>query len=197
MSHTLYTTKGFVLDSKNSGEANKLLYILTRDLGLVMGTAQGARHLKSKLRYHMQQFTFGEYSLVRGKEIWRITGAKEAENTFSDLKKRKEYFLLYARVLHLLKRLLTGEEKHAELFDELHEGFNYLQAAPLEEDETIAFENILVLRILYHLGYVRGNNNLGQFVEGKEWNSELLKAAVTHKSELVREINASLKASQL
>lgn len=197
MSHVLYTTEGFVLDSRNSGEANKLLYILTRDLGVVMGTAQGARHLKSKLRYHMQPFTFGEYSLVRGKEIWRITGAKESEKEFTGLKENREYFLLYARILHLIKRLLTGEEKHAELFDSLYGSFVFLQEEKLDSEELIAFENIMVLRILSQLGYVRGHTNLAQFVEMNEWSRGILEAAKKAKSELVKEINTSLKASQL
>lgn len=197
MSHTLYTTEGFVLDSRNSGEANKLLYILTRDLGLVMGAAQGARHLKSKLRYHMQPLTFGEYSLVRGREIWRITGAKESDNAFRGIKENREYFLLYARILHVLKRLLSGEEKHAELFDELYNAFYYLESNTLEGEDLQAFENILVLRILSHLGYVRGHSNLKQFIGVNEWNNGILEVARGYKTELVREINSSLKASQL
>jgi len=196
MSHHLYVTEGFVLDSRNGGEANKLLYILTRDLGLVVGTAQGARHLKSKLRYHMQHYNFSRFSLVRGKEMWRITGAQETDTAFSFTKNR-DAFALYVRVLYLLKRMLNGEESHPELFETLYTSFHFLDGHTRTSDEYLAFENILVLRILNHLGYVHGKDGLTVFIRDESWSSELLSQAQSSKTDLVREINASLKATQL
>lgn len=197
MAHHLYVTPGFVLDSKNMGEANKLFYLFTRDLGLVIGTAQGVRHLKSKLRYHIQHFSFGVYSLVHGKEIWRITGAKEGDTEFAEIKENPEVYYLYARILSLLKQLLTGEEKHTELFETVYTSFAYLKNANLSEELLGAFERIVVVRILNHLGYVHGKDTITQFVENDSFTEGLMMSAVNNKAKLIEVINASLKASQL
>src|SRR5690349_10081885 len=74
--YSIITTEGFIIDSRPSGEAGKLLYIFTKDHGLVMATAQGIRLEKSKLRYFIQDYSFGVYSFVKGKEYWRLTNAQ-------------------------------------------------------------------------------------------------------------------------
>jgi chromosome segregation protein len=83
--HPIHTTPGFIIDSRPYGEAGKLLSIFTRDFGLVTTSASGIRFEKSKLRYHSQDYSFGSFSLVRGKELWRLTSAAPAgENSVTD-----------------------------------------------------------------------------------------------------------------
>ncbi len=206
MAHHLYVTPGFVLDTKNSGEANKLLYIFTRDLGLVMAAAQSVRHLKSKLRFHTQPLCFSEFSLVRGKEIWRLTGAgelKESEAAFyTAIKKNKRHLMLCAQLFALLKRLLHGEEANPELFKILIDGFTFISTEKSFESARAnellaAFENILVLRILSLLGYISPKGAAATFIENNSWNLELLDAASLVRRRLVDEINNALKASHL
>lgn len=197
MSHHVYTTPGFVIYSANIGEANKLIYIFTRDLGLIIGTAQGVRYLKSKLRYHLQHFSYSEFSVVRGKEMWRITGAREGDIDLKNLKERKDVFSLYARILTLLKRLLNGEEKHTLLFTTLYKGFCFLSKNNFDSETLESFEHILVLRILNHLGYIQAKKDILQFLSDAVWDNSLLSYAKEQKGNLVREINISLKATQL
>jgi len=73
--HQIHTTAGFIIFSRPYGEADKLISIFTRDFGLVTATARGIRLEKSKLRYHAQDYSLGVFSLVRGKEFWRLTSA--------------------------------------------------------------------------------------------------------------------------
>jgi hypothetical protein len=81
--HAIYTTPGFIIGSRPSGEAGKLISIFTRDLGLVFASAQGIRFEKSKLRPFTQDYSFGEFSFVRGKEYWRLTSAQEERDSSS------------------------------------------------------------------------------------------------------------------
>src|SRR4051812_13786640 len=108
--HAIHTTPGFVIDSRPYGEAGKILSIFTQDLGLVSAIAQGIRLEKSKLRYYVQNYSFARYSLVRGKEFWRLTSAAESEEGTWNAE-------LVAKIAALLKRLLQGEEPHPELFE--------------------------------------------------------------------------------
>src|ERR1700733_8051707 len=80
MSHRIYTTSGFVVESRPYGEAGKILSIFTRDLGMVNAAAQGIRLVRSKLRYHAQDFSLAKFSLVRGRDLWRVVGAENVEN---------------------------------------------------------------------------------------------------------------------
>jgi recombinational DNA repair protein (RecF pathway) len=75
--YTIHTTPGFIIGSRPSGEAGKLLSIFTQDLGLIRATAQGIRFEKSKLRPFIQDYSVGIFSFVRGKEFWRLTSAQE------------------------------------------------------------------------------------------------------------------------
>ena len=112
--YAITTTPGFVIDSRPYGDAGKIVSIFTRDLGLIMVTAQGIRLEKSKLRYFTQDFSWGVYSLVRGKEFWKLTSAAELS---LQANLPQDYNALLARLAFLIRRLLQGEESHAELFD--------------------------------------------------------------------------------
>ena len=80
MSHTLYSTECIVLGSVDSGEANRYISLFTREW-VLCAVARSVREEKSKLRYCLQSFSFTDATLVRGREVWRITGAEE--NTVS------------------------------------------------------------------------------------------------------------------
>lgn len=113
MSYAVYGTRGFILGSSPSGEASKLYWIYTEDFGLVRAKAQGVRLIQSKLRYNLEEYSFCSLSLVKGKEVWRVTGSVSLET------KSKENLLIRARVLNLVRRLVQGEERNQELFDVL------------------------------------------------------------------------------
>src|SRR3989344_4925396 len=121
MSHHIYTTPGFVILSRPYSESGKFFLIFTRDLGMVGATAQGVRQALSKLRYHVKDYSYSLFSFVRGKEVWRMTGARDhAEDFIRQDITDKENKKLYVRIISLLKRLLHGEEKNERLFDIMH-----------------------------------------------------------------------------
>lgn len=192
MAHHIYTTPGFILDSKPRGEAGKTLFIFTRELGLVLAIAQGVRLGVSKLRYHTQNFSYCICSLVRGKEMWRLTGATEA-----DVVMPKQ--TLYVQVLALLRRLLHGEERNDVLFDTVLAFHAYLQSpdTPSDQSGLASVERIIVLRILHILGYVGNVAELEVFFTKGEWNSSLLAESEKLKSTMLFHINKGLQESQL
>lgn len=192
--HTIQTTEGFILKSINFGEANKYYFIFTAKFGLIKASAQGVRHLKSKLRFNLKDFAFGQISLVRGREIWRITSA-ETNSYISE--KEKDKFLLISRIYSLLLRLLHGEEKNDLLFKSLQEGVSYLINNDLSAESLSNFECIMALKILSNLGYVGKLGDFDQFTESPYFNPELLTNMSTLKSKAILEINKSLKETHL
>ena len=196
MSHHIYTTPGFIVHSAPHGEAGKFFLIFTRDLGMIGAMAQGVRLSQSKLRYHAQDFSSSLFSVVKGKEIWRVTGATEMGGgdsmTIKGANKR-----LYVRVLSLLKRLLQGEEKNQKLFKVLENFHGYLSVNILEKENRESVEYLTVLRILECLGYISHNNSFQHLLSNSILNEEMLAKVKNSKEQIVKEINNGLKESQL
>lgn len=207
MSHHVYTSQGFVIDSKPNGEAGKVLFLFTRELGMVAAIAQGIRLGVSKLRYHTQDFSYATFSLVKGKEMWRLTGATPVASSVPagsggmsatddlSVSVTPAHRAIYARVFSLLRRLLHGEEKNEPLFDSVFAFFTYMNEGANANLELI--ECIIVLRVLHHLGYVRPSDTLTPFLTQDTWDDALIEVMRRNKALVVKEINAGIKASQL
>ena len=190
--HHIYHTQGIVLSSRNFGETGKTYTIFTRDLGMVYATAQGVRKMSSKLRFVLQDFAYLKIDLVKGKDFWRITSVSRTD----ELEKlsRPETFPIFANIARLLKRLLSGEEANEELFNDLLQGLSVLEKAETKE-ELENTEAILVLRILYRLGYI-GGGNLEDFTQSP-FAEELLFKVSKNRAKILRQINQALKETHL
>jgi len=183
--HHLYTTPSFIIYSSPYGESGKFLLLFTKDFGMIGATAQGIRLIQSKLRYHTQDYSFSNISIVRGKDIWRITGA-EAHDSIKPSS-------LHIKILKLLKRLLHGEEKNEKLFDIVE----LLYTFSIDEKDFDIVEYLTVLRILYTLGYIRNTEKLEGFLVDCQISDEILEKVKSSKSHIIQIINSALKESQL
>ena len=195
MSHKIYHTEGLILSGINTKEADRYLTIFTKDLGLIRAQAQGIRKLSSKLRYHMQDFSYARINLVRGREIWRITNAAKIK-AFNTITRDPERFRIFISVSRLIERLCPGEEKDEPLFHHLIQAFSFLDNENLTEDEMKNLELIIVLRALYHLGYIGDIENIEAFTSW-QFTKALLEKTQPQRKNLVREINKALEESQL
>lgn len=192
--HHIYHTHGFIINSKNVGEANKLFMVYTRELGLVHAVAQGVRLHKSKLRFSLQDFSYIKLDLVRGRDIWRITSSSVI-NSFPILRRNKDSLILISRISKLIERLCGGEESHIEIFDDMIQSFNMMDVEEFNEDTRTALELHLVLRIMNRLGYIGDSDltskYLGDFNEDKTTN--ILK----ERRSIISYINKALNETQL
>jgi DNA repair protein RecO len=196
MAHHIYTTDAFVLDSIPTGEADAFFVLFTRDLGLIRAIAKGVRLQKSKLRYSLQEFSQTKVSLVRGKEVWRITSARIEDSLYSRYRNDKQVLHVIAQIDVLLKRLVGGEEKNEALFEIVIEAIEFLESHEQWGEELKLFEITVVLKILHNLGYMRRVPELERSIE-EPLSLELLKSLEPHKALALREINTSLHETQL
>ncbi len=196
MAHHIYQTEGYILGRSPMGEANAFFRIYTKDLGLVHATAQGVRYLKSKLRYSLQEFSYSDIALVRGKEMWRITNARERENIFYKLREREHVLALSLRVLSLIERFVQGEEKNDDLFNDVTTALTFFEASDIQESDMQNVEYIFTLKILSRLGYGPESKNLDHFVESP-WSMDLIKEMATKKTEAKDHIDRSIRESHL
>ncbi len=195
MSHHIYHTNAIIIGSKPQGEANKILSIYTRELGLVNATVQGIRYEKSKLRFALQDFSLAQVDLVRGREVWRVTSAT-TQNLFPFIRKDSEALLIFARLAKLIERLMPGETAHEKIFDDILQGLSLLDNEIVEKETIEAIELYLVLRIVYELGYVGDSEIINEHLGGN-FDPNNASVLLSKKRSIVLAINTALSESHL
>lgn len=197
MSYHIYTSQGFILKGLPSGEADKFYYIFTRELGLIFASAKSVRVTKSKLAPALRDFSSGEFSFVKGKHRWKITHASSFENFFDVFRTDKEKLQLCARVFSFLPTCITGEEINKDLFSVVDIALRHLKEEKFTKEDLFLFECVLILRILFHLGYVVARPEYTPILNDLRWDKEVFEYAHTHKDTILKDINRSLNESQM
>ncbi len=191
--YSKHQTLGIVLETKIEGDSNLRVGILTKEFGFVWAKAQGARKVNSKFKAGCQIFSLTHFSLVSGKAGWKIVGAIYQKNFYEILKSEKEKIFIIANVSNLLKKLLNGEEKNESLFGVVFNFFIFLEE---KNNENIALAECLVLlRILYLLGYMRHDPEFSIPISDTEIKGEYLEKIATKRFKITKLINEALKAT--
>ncbi len=194
MSYHIYTTEGIILKRTPFGEANLLLYILTANLGLIMASARSARVSASKLRPALQEYTHATVSCVKGKGGWKVTNVAQIQNYYFESPEQTHKTL--AQIVSLLIKMMPGESNHPEVFEIVSEAFVNIKT--VEKESLEMFEILVVLRVLYELGYIAKDTDNGVFLENShEWNKSILDTVKDRRVALVQMINNALRESQL
>lgn len=188
------TTRGVVVGWRAVGEGSARVFLFTEALGLVSTVAQSAREERSQLRSHLQWGTRGLFTLIRGKETWRVTGAAHTSNIFFSLRTHSVGHLSAARMLAMIRQLVRGERADPEVFDSL---FLFCEVLPTLSDTFAKEAEVLALfRMLSALGYVEPHALLTPFMT-PSYDSALLGAAGKVRPQLVQAINDGIAASGL
>ena len=195
--HITYHTEGVVLGGHNVGEGHRMISVFTRDFGLVHVFARSVREERSKLRYSLQEYSHSTISLVRGKEYWRIVGAQLHRNFYNDMRGDRARVLLLARISSLFRRLVQGEEQHEELYNAVYGGLAFLADHELSREQIEDVEHLLVLRMLYLLGYVSKQGNLELYLGSMQIADTILQEVPREKRIIRNAINQALKEAQL
>ena len=200
--HEKYTTRGIVICASAYREADKIISIYTEDFGLISAVATGVRNAASKLRYHTQDFSVRDFSLVRGRDLWRLVGAEDISDRADSAQAGAsgnltgENLAVYARVISLIRRLVRGEEKNERVFLTLFT----LHLLLVQEDPVIdlsAAETLAVFRILHDLGYIKSDTSSESLIAPLEINQSLAIMAKPLVPKLISAINKGLTESHL
>jgi recombinational DNA repair protein (RecF pathway) len=172
---------------------------------MIFASAQGVRLSTSKLRFSLQPLSIAEVSLVRGRSFWRVVNAREISNIYWRIKDIPQSVAMSSRVLKLVRRLVTGEEKNEALFDRLFQGLMYLAGGtgaagsvgnlPTTR-EVMNLEFILLLQVLYTLGYFAPPTDLLWCINDV-LSAEMIENMSVFRSEAILHINESIKETQL
>jgi DNA repair protein RecO (recombination protein O) len=186
-----------VLNVLPSGEKNHFVTLFTREFGMIKAKAQSVRVLDSKLRYSLQEYSYIEVSLVKGKDIWRITNALPIYNIYFELKEDQNIFMVIARTFSLIRRLVPEEGCEALIFNDMEEICKNAQIKKYTKKSIEILEWLFVLRMLAFLGYSHKESFKNLCDDKIEWTNEYLETISSYKDNAINSINHALKASQL
>ena len=178
-----YATESFVLASYESAEHDRTYKLFTKDFGLIFARATSVRKLESKLRTQLAVGRMTRVTLVKGKEIWRITGSEEHHSLL----------LLRNDVIKLLERFVRGEGPQKTLFTHMKD---IISTNNIDEGTgRLLARYLLLVDLGYADAFIIGAESIEQYVS---WSIEdLYTQAILTKDILRNHVMQVLNEVQL
>lgn len=138
-------TEGIVLKRINYSEADRLITIFTKKLGLVVAIAKGVRKIKSRLAGHLEMFNIVDLRLSEGKNWYIVTGAElilSSSNIKKDLAKTASTYYIN----ELICMLIEEKEPDEKIYKLIKN--TYLAIERYDQDYIFAIFSINLLSLL-------------------------------------------------
>jgi len=115
LTERMFKAEGLVLRTRPLGEADRLVTLLTLEMGKFEAVARGARKVKSKLAAGIDLFTYGRYTFHRGR-TWPVITGQDPVEYFPRLREDPDLYYNGIYMAELTDRLLGGEEPCPDIF---------------------------------------------------------------------------------
>lgn len=142
-------TKGIVIKEVNTGEADKIVTIFSRNHGKISGYAKGARRTKSKFVAGVQFLSYSDFVLFKGKDIYSINSCEVLE-PFYEIRNDIERLTYSAHMVEILNDVIQEDQpavKVLQLF------LNTLHMLSKTDKAPELLTRIFEIRMLSILGY--------------------------------------------
>ena len=186
-----YYTEALILRSRDSGEADRIYTLYTKDFGLVVARASAVRSEHSRMRYALQSYSRATVALIKGRRGWRLAGAA----ALSRAEAVSQGLPTFVRIAELLLRLVTEQERNEYLFAVLAETHGALLKGEHKTHATI--EIVCVARILYALGYLSPEALETALFAHTAYTGDHLHEAEVLREKLLASINRAITEAQL
>lgn len=146
----MYTTDGVVLKKIDSGEADAIFTIYTKEFGKIRAFAQGVKKEGAKLKGHLEPLSLSSVSFVLGRNGERLTHATLINHwplIRSDLGKLK----LAQEIAEAVDKSCFPGQKDEAVWEEIIKGFNFLENSGITADPE--FLTSFKRRLSASLGY--------------------------------------------
>lgn len=193
--HQVLETEALILGGAAVGERDRVIALLSPELGLVRARVRGVRQISSKLRGALEDWSLVKAYLVRGKGEWRLTNVVLVEQHFPALL-ASGGLPSVTRAARLVARLAKGEGDGAALFSSLLSLARF-STMPRDHRTQDAAETVCALRILRGLGYLRATPSLEPLAVAGALDEATAEIAHGLRSEAISAINEALAASHL
>lgn len=140
--------EGIILKRRNSGEADRILTVFTKDFGKIQIKAIGVRKIASKRSSHIELLNISSISLYKGRSVPILTEATTIEN-FDGIKTNLGKIGLAYHICELIDGLCPENQEYKEIF--------YLLLNTLEklstQDDVLSIIHDFEVALLTSLGY--------------------------------------------
>lgn len=146
-----YKTKAFILHQEDSGEADRILSLYTKDYGLIEVVAKGERKLTSKLRAFLQPFSLCDIEFVQGKNAKTVINSQVVEDFYS-VKKDLQKLVCATNISNIILKTITDSQKDENIWSLILITFSLLDKITNETDIKILYY-FFVIKLLSLTGY--------------------------------------------
>jgi DNA repair protein RecO (recombination protein O) len=144
----VYHTRAIVLKNRNLGEADRVLLLLSEDLGKIEAVVKGARRQHSRFVGNTLPFNYLDLMLFTGKNLDQLSQA-EIIHPFTTLREDLVKMAYASFWVDLTDGFIPEKEGHGEIFRFLLAAFITLERSASPDLLNLAFE----ARLLNYLGY--------------------------------------------
>ena len=140
-------TKGIILKRTNYGEADRILALLTSDMGKIRAIAKGVRKQKSKLAGGLEVFSVSSISLIQGKgEMFTIVSTRLDTHYGHIVKELNRTMAMY----DCLKTIDShaGDNCESAYFDLLHQTLQAMNEKEVPADVVKVWFEMQLLKLL-------------------------------------------------
>ncbi|MBE5821423.1 MAG: DNA repair protein RecO [Clostridiales bacterium] len=144
-------TKGIVINEANSKDNDKVLTILTPDLGKISVIAKGVRREKNINKSASQLFVFSELVLYKNTGDMYILNSADTIEQFYNIRIDIEKFYYVTYMCKLICDVSTSDEENAELMQLL---LNTIYLLEQNKKDNMFLITVFQIRLLRILGFM-------------------------------------------
>lgn len=141
--------KGIVLREINTGEADKIITVLTAEEGKISIAAKNARRPKNSLSSGTQLLCYSDYMLFKGKELYNLSSCEVIESNY-DIRNDIEKLTYCSHILELILDNIQEGEPSLEILQLL---LNTLYVISKTDRSLELIIRVFELRLMSLLGY--------------------------------------------
>lgn len=123
----VYKTKGLILRSRDFGETDRILTILTQKKGKISSLAKGIRRPGAKFSGNLELFCYVDLVIAEGRNLEIVTSA-EAILSFRYLRENLKKTALGIYLLELVDKLTVEKQKNQDLIEIILRTFQKIEA---------------------------------------------------------------------
>ena len=141
-----YKITGLIIRKRHFFETDKIIYIFSKERGILQANVRSARKSTSKLSGLTELFTYGHFEIVKGKNLDILISAKPIrhfEKATKDLEKISDYYI----ICEIIQKLLPEMVENQKIFYETLSIFEFLNEK--ESKPTVFY----IYKLIVLLGY--------------------------------------------
>ncbi|MCK5604166.1 DNA repair protein RecO [Candidatus Pacearchaeota archaeon] len=143
-----FSTTGIVIRKVDFGEADRIVTVLTEDMGKIDCIAKGARRLKSRFCGRLELFSEIQITCYQGQSLACLNEAHLIDG-FPDVKETDRHRVLFY-IAELTHRLIQDQQQIEGVYPLLHETINHLK----EENKTDVILHTYLVKLLTLSGFL-------------------------------------------